>query len=399
MHDTDTKTFPHSDRPRVAVIGAGVCGLGIGWRLAQAGCSVDVFDRDEAGHGATWASAGMLAAGAEAEPGEEALLPLAREAQRRWPDFVRALEADSGCEVDYRDEGTLIVALTHDDVEQLRFTYDYQRGLGIDLTWMTGAEARRREPHLRAGIAAAVYSPADHQVDNRKLVRALAVAFTRAGGRLHERSPVTAIDVEVGRVRGVVLGERRHDADAVVLAAGAWSREIEGLPESAMPPVRPVKGQALALRMDPAAPVLRHVLWAPKIYMVPRRDGRLLIGATVEEKGFDTALTAGGVFELLEAAWRPLPAIEELPIDEMWVGFRPTSRDDAPIFGPTALPGLFLATGHHRNGILLAPVTADMMAECVLSGKLPPEAQPFAIDRFTSPPRPAAAIHEGAVQR
>ena len=377
--------------PRVAVVGAGVCGLGIGWRLAQAGCAVEVFDRGRAGRGATWAAAGMLAAGAEAEPGEERLLDLTRLAQGMWPDFARDLAAASGIDVDYRDEGTLVVALTRDDAEQLRFTYDYQRDQGIALDWLSGAEARRREPYLRPGIAGAVFSPADHQVDNRKLAAALAEAFRRAGGVLHEDTAVTAIDMDAGRARGVWVNGARRAADTVVLAAGAWSRSIDGLPNEALPPVRPVKGQCLALRMDPAAPLLRHVLWAPKVYMVPRNDGRLIVGATVEEKGFDEELTAGGVYELLEAAWRPLPGLEELPIDEMWVGFRPTSRDDAPILGPTSIEGLVLATGHHRNGILLAPVTAEVVSRFVLTGELMAAAAGFTLDRFAAKPRAMAA--------
>jgi glycine oxidase len=362
-----------------------VCGLGIGWRLAETGCAVTVFDRGAAGRGATWAAAGMLAAGVETEPGEERLLELTRESQRLWPDFARAVEAASGVSVDYRDEGTLVVALTRDDVERLRFTFDFQRGLGLELDWLSGAEARKREPYLRAGTAAAVYSRHDHQVDNRKLAAALKVAFTGAGGTLHEHAAVTGIDVEAGRAAGVVVGETRHPADVVVLAAGAWSREIPGLPAAARPPVRPLKGQMLALRMDPAAPILRHVLWAPGIYLVPRHDGRLLIGATTEEKGFDPSLTAGGVFALLEAAWRALPTIEELAIDEMWVGFRPGSRDDAPILGPTPVDGLILATGHHRNGILLAPVTAAAICHYIVKGEVPASIRAFGIDRFAEP--------------
>lgn len=359
-----------------------MCGLGIGQRLAEAGCTVTVFDRGEAGRGATWAAAGMLAAGVETEPGEERLLALTRESQRLWPDFARAVEAASGVSIDYRDEGTLVVALTRDDIERLRFTYDFQRGLGLSLEWLTGAEARRREPYLRAGVAGAVYSRADHQVDNRKLAAALRLAFLGAGGTLHEHSEVSGLDIEAGRVTGVVVGDRRHAADIVVLAAGAWSRDIPGLPEAARPPVRPLKGQMLALRMDPAAPILRHVLWAPGVYLVPRHDGRLIVGATTEEKGFDTTLTAGGVFALLEAAWRALPTVEELAIDEMWVGFRPGSRDDAPILGPTPVEGLVLATGHHRNGILLAPVTAAAVGDYILTGAVPEAIRGFGIDRF-----------------
>ena len=371
-------------RPRVAIIGAGVCGLGIGWRLAQAGCAVDVFDKGAAGHGATWASAGMLAGGVETEPGEEALLPLAQLSQRMWPAFARELQAASGIDVEYRDEGTLVVALTRDDLAQLRFTYEFQIGLGIELEWLSGAEARAREPHLKPNLAGAVYSAGDHQVENRKLSLALKEAFQRAGGHLHENTEVTGVDVEAGRVRGLWLGERHHRADVVVLAAGAWSRDIPGLPEAARPPVRPLKGQALALRMEPAAPLIRHVVWVPKGYLVPRNDGRLVIGATVEERGFDESLTAGGVFALLETAWRALPAVEDLAIDELWVGFRPGSRDDAPILGATPVDGLVLATGHHRNGILLAPVTAEALARLVLTGRPLAGTEPFGIARFAS---------------
>lgn len=395
-----TAQIPHktSSPRRVAIVGGGVCGLAIGWRLAEAGCQVEVFERGRAGRGATWAAAGMLAAGVETEPGEQPLLELTRLAQARWPAFARDLERASGKSVDYRDEGTLVVALTRDDAEQLRFTYEFQRKLGLALQWLTGAEARRREPHLRPGLAGAVFSPADHQVDNRKLAEALTVTFSRSGGRLHEGAAVEEIDVRDGRAHGVVVGGAHHAADVVVLAAGAWSTGIKGLPEAARPPVRPVKGQMLTLRMDPAAPLLSHVLWAPKIYLVPRRDGRLLVGATVEEKGFDTSLTAGGLYELLDAAWRPLPAIEELSVDEMWVGHRPTSRDDAPILGPTPVEGLMVATGHHRNGILLAPITAEAIAGAILTGRMMPEAERFGIERFVRPaaqPGPARVAPEG----
>ena len=171
-------------------------------------------------------------------------------------------------------------------------------------------------------------------------------------------------------------------ADIVVLAAGAWSRGIGGLPPDRRPPVRPLKGQVLTLRMDAAAPLISHVVWAPGAYMVPRRDGRLIVGATVEEKGFDETITAGGVLALLEAAWRAVPAVEELPIEEMCVGHRPGSRDDAPILGRGPLEGLFYATGHHRNGILLAPVTADAMARLILDDMVEPAMKPFCLERF-----------------
>jgi glycine oxidase len=358
--------------------------LAIGWRLAGAGCIVDVFERGEAGRGASWAAAGMLAAGIETEPGEGTLHALNRRSQQLWPEFAVALEAAAGMSIGYRSEGTLAVALNRDDAARLRFHYDFQRSLGIPINWLNGAEARRREPHLHPHIAAAVSSPSDHQVDNRLLVTALRRAFLAFGGRLHEHSGVDAVEVAGGRARAVRVGEARCAADIIVLAAGAWSGAISGLPSEALPPVRPVKGQMLALRMAVEAPLLRHVLWTPNVYLVPRCDGRLIVGGTVEERGFDASLTAGGMFALLEGAWRAVPGIEELPIEEMWVGFRPGSRDDAPVLGPSPVEGLVLATGHHRNGILLTPVTAEAVSRFILSGELDDAIRPFAIDRFVA---------------
>jgi glycine oxidase len=373
------------------VIGAGVIGLGIAWRLAQAGCAVTVFDRGEAGHGASWAAAGMLAAAVETEPGEEPLLPLALESQRLWPDFARELEAAADISVNYRDEGTLVVALNRDDAAQLHHSYEFQKGLGLDLHWLSAAEARHREPHLKPGIAAAVWSPRDHQVENRDLGRALAIAARRAGVELVEHCAVHEVLFKGSRVAGLVSKRGREPAEIVMLAAGAWSREIGGIPPAYLPPVRPIKGQMLALQMDPAAPLLRHVVWLPRGYMVPRNDGRLVIGGTVEERGFDTSLTAGGILALLEGAWRAVPTIEELPIAETWVGFRPGSRDDAPMLGPSGIDGLVVATGHHRNGILLTPVTAALISAFVLTGRLPENALPFSPERFAATTAPTRA--------
>ena len=343
-----------------------------------------VYDRGEAGHGASWAAAGMLAGAVESEPGEEKLLPLALESQRLWPDFAREVEAAAGLSVEYRDEGTLVVALNRDDAAQLRHSYEFQKGQGLDLHWLSAAEARQREPHLKPGIAAAVWSPRDHQVENRRLGRALAVAARHAGVDLIEHCAVREIAIAGGHAKGVVTERGRAEADVVVLAAGAWSRDVGGIPPAHVPPVRPIKGQMLALQMDPAAPLIRHVLWLPRAYLAPRLDGRLIIGATVEERGFDTRLTAGGLLALLDGAWRALPSIEELPIAETWVGFRPGSRDDAPMLGPSGIDGLVVATGHHRNGILLTPVSAAVVSAYILTGQLPDIARPFLPERFAA---------------
>ena len=388
-----------SVRPKTVIIGAGVAGLGIAWRLAQAGCAVTVYDRGEAGHGASWAAAGMLAAAVETEPGEEPLLQLALESQILWPDFADELEAASGISVEYRGEGTLVLALNRDDAEQLRHSFEFQTRLGLDLEWLSGVEVRRREPHLKPGIAGAVLSPRDHQVDNRCLGRALAAAVRGAGVALYENCPVREVVVTGGRAAGVVTDRDTEPADVVVLAAGAWSREIGGLPASALPPVRPIKGQMMALQMDPAAPLLSHVVWLPRGgYLVPRRDGRLIVGGTVEERGFDATITAGGLLALIDGAWRALPGIEELPVAETWVGFRPGSRDDAPMLGPGALDGLVIATGHHRNGILLTPVTAAVVSSYILTGRLPELARPFSPERFAAQPVRRRAATDIAAQ-
>jgi glycine oxidase len=377
-----TSISPIVTRPRVAIIGAGVVGLGVAWRIAGR-AEVTVFDRGQAGAGASFAAAGMLAACCEAEPGEEALVALGRDSQARWPAFAEVLARASGIDVELRGEGTLVLALTADDQAEIAQRLPFQQGLGLPLEWLSAAATRAREPHLAGKIAGALFSPQDHQVDNRKLTQALRIAAESAGVKIREHCPVKEIAVARGRAIGIVLEDGTMvPAEKVVLAAGAWSRGIGGLPPDRRPPVRPVKGQMLSLRMDAAAPLLNHVLWAPGAYLVPRRDGRLIVGGTVEEKGFDDKITAGGMLTLLEAAWRAVPAIEELPIDEIWVGHRPGSRDDAPILGRGPLEDLFYATGHHRNGILLAPVTADAMARLVLDDVVEPAIRPFGLERF-----------------
>ncbi|MFD2180772.1 glycine oxidase ThiO [Rhodoplanes azumiensis] len=371
--------------PDVVIIGAGVCGLGIAWRLAQRGLAVTVLDKGALGAAASWVAGGMLAACAEAEPGEEALVRLGRHAQALWPGFAAELLETTGIDVELRTEGTLVVAPTADERARLLHHHAFQTSLGLTLDWLTPAEARRREPHLAAGISGAVFSPEDHQVATRSLTTALVRAAERAGVTLRPHTAVVRIVVENGRATGVELTDgTRVAAGTVVLAAGAWSRGIEGVPPAARPPVRPIKGQVIVLTMDAAAPLLTHVLWAPGCYLVPRRDGHLILGATVEEKGFDTAITAGGLFALLEAAWRVLPAIEELPIVDTVVGHRPGSRDDAPILGASEVPGLVYATGHHRNGILLAPVTADAVARLVAGEGTDPAIAAFGMERFST---------------
>ena len=369
----------------IAIVGGGVIGLSIGWRLAAAGREVAIFERGAAGRGASWAAAGMLAAGSEVEPGESALFELLKLSQTLWPSFAAELAEASGIDVELRTEGTISVAFSQDELARLRQTHALQQRLGVESCWLSRIEALEREPGLNPRVAGALLVPGDHQVENRILAGALKLAFTNAGGVLHENLGDVAVRTDCASAIGVSAGGIDYPADMVIAAAGAWTPDLAGLPPGASPPVRPVKGQMLALGMDPAAPILSHVLWTQKAYLVPRRDGRLLIGATTEERGFDTTLTAGGMLSLLESAWRALPGIEELPIIESWVGFRPGSRDDAPILGGTDTEGLILATGHHRNGILLTPVTAHAIARLVLTGETDPAIAPFGLARFARP--------------
>lgn len=372
---------------RVAIIGGGVCGLGVGWKLAQAGAQVTLFERDEPARAATWASAGMLAPQMELRPEEEQITLLGRESLRRWRRFARELEEAAGISIDYRDEGTLLVALDRDAAEQLRFLHRHQSELGLPVEWLSAYEVRRLEPHLSRRVVAALFSQEDHQVDPRRLGEALVRAFVRAGGQLCSHSPVERIltDNNLRKVTGVRVRGEDVPADAVLLAAGAWSGLIEGLPAAVRPPVRPVKGQMLAVE-QPQPPVLGHCVWAMDarqfVYLAPKSDGRVLVGATVEEAGFDTQVTAGGLLDLLRLAWETLPAIYDLPVVEAWAGLRPGSRDNAPILGKTPIAGLYMATGHYRNGILFAPVTAEDVAHVILTGETPGAIAPFSIDRF-----------------
>jgi glycine oxidase len=375
----------------VVVIGAGVIGLSIAWRLALRGIAVAVFDRAGAGAGAgaSLAATGMLAAAAEHEPGCPGLLALALESQRLWPQFRAALEAQSGQAIDYRECGTLVVALARDEVERLRFRHDLHRRCGLDTRWLNGGEVRDLEPGLRPSVAAGLFCPEDHEVDPRLVMAALRAAFRAAGGRLVEHCAVTALDVAGGRVRGVVTaaggGGGLCRAPVVVLAAGAWSGEV--VADRFVVPVRPLRGQALAVTTTPDT-TLSRIVWTEQIHLAPKGDGRLIVGATVEECGFDDAITAGGLYALLEGARRAFPAIEEMPVEAVWTGFRPSSIDDAPILGATPLAGLVIAAGHHRNGYLLAPVTALAIEALILDGALPAVAQAFGLERFGARGRP-----------
>ena len=371
----------HQPSADAVVVGGGVIGLGIAWRAALAGMTVTVVD-DAPGRGASWAAAGMLAPVTEVHYGERPLLRLNLAAAARWPSFAAEVEEASGQPVGYRPGGTLAVARDADDNAALEDLYRFQLRCGLEVERLRSRECRQLEPGLAPSIRGGVLASGDHQVDNRALVQALLVACQRAGVRL-VAGRVAELAVDGDRVTGAVLaGGERLAAGTVVLAAGCWSGALGGLGAKALVPVRPVKGQLLYLRGPADQPLCQGNVRGLEVYVVPRGDGRVVVGATVEEQGFDTRVTAGAVHELLRAALELLPDVAELELVETVVGLRPGSPDNAPMLGPAGPAGLVVATGHYRNGILLTPVTADAIAELLATGRVPEVIAPFGPGRF-----------------
>lgn len=367
----------------VAVVGAGVAGLAVAWRAAQRGLRVIVLERAEPGAGTSAVAAGMIGPIAEALPTEQPLMRLGLASARAYPEFVAELADASGRDPGYLRCGTLLAARDADEAEALTRELAMRETLGLAVRRLRASEARRLEPALAPTLRLALDVPDDHAIDPRKLTAALEVAVARAGGQVRSGVSVEGLAVSGDRVDGIRLGDGGHiRAEHVVMAAGAWSHAVAGIPDAARVPVHPVKGQILRLH-DPAGPgLLTRVLRMTGGYIVPRGDGRYVLGATMEERGFDTTVTAGGAFELLRGAFELLPSVTELVIDELSAGLRPATPDNAPAIGPGALAGLHWATGHFRHGILLAPVTGEIVA-AQLTGEDPGElAAAFAPTRF-----------------
>ncbi|MDR6973346.1 glycine oxidase [Streptomyces sp. 3330] len=377
----------------VLVIGGGIIGLVTAWRAAQRGFATAVLDPAPGG-GAAQVAAGMLAAVTELHHGEQTLLGLNLASARRYPDFAAELTELTGHDLGYRRCGTLAVALDSDDRAHLRELHALQQQSGLESEWLSGRECRRLEPLLAPGVRGGLRVDGDHQIDPRRLTGALVAACERAGVVFH-RARAERLSVAGGRATGAVTADGTAlEAGQVVLAGGSLSGRLAGVPQDVLPPVRPVKGQVLRLAVPPRyAPFLsrtvRAVVRGSQVYLVPRENGELVVGATSEELGWDTTVTAGGVYELLRDAHELVPGITELPLTETRAGLRPGSPDNAPLLGPTDLAGLLLATGHYRNGVLLTPVTGDAMAHALATGELPDEARPFTPRRFG-----AAALSE-----
>ena len=367
----------------VVVVGGGVIGLAIAWQAALRGLTVTVLD-PAPGRGASHAAAGMLAPVTEVHYGEERLLRLNLASAQRYPTFAAELTEATGRDVGYRQTGTLAVATDADDRAVLADLHRFQLSLGLTVELLTSREARRLEPMLAPGIRSGLLVAGDHQVDNRLLATALLAAAVAVG-----------VDVRTDRAAGIVTTAERATgvrlgngdtlaAGTVVLAAGCWSPQVAGVPTDVVPPTRPVKGQIVRLRgpADFLGRNVRAVVGGTHLYLVPRADGEIVIGATAEEQGYDVTVRAGGVYELLRDAHTLVPGIAELELTETYAGLRPGSPDNAPMIGRTALAGLVAATGHYRNGILLTPATADAVADLLATGVEPEVIRPFSPQRF-----------------
>ena len=357
--------MPEAREHDVVVVGAGIVGLACAWRAAQAGMSVLVLDRGAPAGSASTVAAGMLAPVTEADFGEEELLRMNLAGRAAWPAFAEELSAASGVDLAYRESGALVVAADRDDAEELRRMCELQRSLGLGAEWLTGSACRRLEPGLSPRVRGGVLARQDGSVDPRAVLRALRTAVTRAGAEVATGVEVRAIEELGGRVSGVGTARGSVAAAGVLVAGGAWSGSLH---ESA-PELRPVKGQILRLR---GAPLAERVVRTPRCYVVSRKSGEIVVGATVEERGFDTTVTAGAVHRLLEAAWEVLPDVEERELVEASAGLRPATPGNRPVVAAAGPEGLVWATGHHRNGVLLAPVAAAAAADLLAAGARTP---------------------------
>jgi glycine oxidase len=397
-------------------VGGGVIGLAGAWRAAQGGARVCVVERAEPPAGATNVAAGMLAPVGELSFGEPELLKMMLAAAERWPPFVAELEAASGMETGYQANGALDVALDRDEAGELRRRHELQQELGLETEWLTPRRCRELEPGLTTNFVGGVHAPGDASVDPRRLALALAAALRAAGGELRTGTEVVDGIWDGERLAGVRTAPTSADAclshankrrggsdvraDAVVLCNGAWAGQTAWLPPEARPPVRPVKGEVIELRpREEGPPVANRNVASERIYLVPRDDGRLVIGATQEERGFDTTVTAGGVHELLREAYRVLPDVAEMELAGMIAGLRPGSPDNLPIVGRGTVEGLVLATGHFRNGILLTPITAEAVAATLAGTEAPAAMATADPGRFAAAdPNPASLVAQRATK-
>jgi glycine oxidase len=367
--------------PDVVIIGGGVIGLAIARALARRGVqNLTVIEKHDFGREASWAAGGILAPQVETDKDDD-FFRIACAGRDLYRNFAVSLQAETGIDVQLDTTGTLYVAFTEDEEAELRARLAWQHNQGLAVEWLDRDAARRLEPHLSEQIRCTLRFPNDFQIENRRLVEALLTANERLGVRLHRDCEAKALKIEGSRVTGVETSRGIISAHCIVLAAGAWSSSLNCAVTLPRLEVEPVRGQMLCF--NPAERLARHVIYSSRGYLVPRRDGRLLAGSTTESAGFEKRVTDDGVNSIKSMAVEMTPALEPLTVVDSWAGFRPRAKDGLPVLGPTKrVAGLFYATGHYRNGILLAPITGDLIAETILSGATPSLLSPFSPDRF-----------------
>ena len=370
------------------VVGGGVIGLSCAWAAVRRGARVKVLDRARLGTGATAVAAGMLAPVGELSFGEPRLLEMTLAAAGRYPAFIAELENAVGREtpIDYRRCGALHLALDRDEAAQLHRVHELQRSLGLEAEWLAPRGCRELEPALAPSLAGGVHAPSEAAVDPSLLVEALVEACGTERFRYQLGGAVTELLTDGDRVAGVRTDSGEVRARTVVVATGAWSGQLDWLPEEVRPPVRPVKGQILTLRAHDGVMPTERILASERVYLVPRpRERQIVVGATTEERGFDTTVTAGGVHELLREAYRLLPEVAEMELVRSVAGLRPGTPDNLPLVGPTTMDGLLMATGHYRNGILLGPLTGEAVAELADTGRVSEALAAASPSRFDAP--------------
>ena len=369
----------------VAIAGGGVIGGAIALELARAGLRVAVFDRQQPGQEASWASAGILSPAPE-NPGMISMVEMGKASFARYPEFVARVEEISGMSAGFRPKGTLEALFSHDTKAELSTIIAVHHGLGLKAEPLRAEDARELEPALSEEVEAAVLRPEEASIDNRALTAAVLEAAQRSGAEIFPGNGARAVWREGNCCKGLVLQNEKIEAQWTIVAAGCFSAAIEGVATYA--PVRPAKGQMVALRADDLK--IERVLWSEKIYLVPRNDGRILAGATVEHAGFDKRVTAGGIEKILSAAIELAPGLKNARIEETWAGLRPDTPDHMPILGPTDIDGLLMATGHFRSGILLTPITARLIREWITEQRVSVDWERFSPMRFQSAATDAA---------
>lgn len=365
----------------VVIIGGGVIGLAIARQLSRSGVRyVTLIERAGLGAEASSAAAGMLAPQAEANQAD-AFFHLACRSRDRYPGFAAELLSETGIDIELATTGTLYLAFTEHDARELQERYQWQLKAGLPVQMLTAEEARELEPNLSPDVQFSLKFPFDTQVENRRLVTALSVAVQEAGVRLVTDTTVTSLNIKDGRVLGVKTTCGSVATEKAVIASGAWVSALDA--DKALPAlgIEPVRGQMLCFEANP--PITRHVIYSPRGYVVPRRDGRLLAGSTTEFAGFDCRVTAAGIQSITNAALEICPPVSRLSLAASWAGLRPRAADGLPVLGPCAeIAGVFYATGHYRNGILLAPLTGELLASAITSNALDPAYEMFSPDRF-----------------